>query len=508
MVGVVDSAHGITLTDSIDAAAPDERVALVGVAPDGHRVALSYGALRQRIAQAADRLRTSGLPPGCAIGMGGGNTLDAVVATYGAWRAGLAVVPVNPRVAAPVLQHMLEAAGVAAVADDTLRPGTEPLPGFDLHTLAPRGAAGWPAQPAAAHPGRALVMFTSGSTGLPKAVAIEHAGYCWALSQFQFVRPLVEGRSGIVAAPLHHMNGQFHLLQMLSCGATVVLMESFDAQAWGRCIEAEHVVRVTGVPTMLALLLREIDAGARFDFSNVLSVSMGSAPFSPELHRRACAVFPHAVVGNGWGTTETGPAAFGLHPRGLPTPVLSIGHPIGGAEVKLVDGPHADEGTLWLRTPMTLRGYLNDSEASARSVVDGWFVTGDRMRRDADGFFYFLGRADDRLQVGGENVYPLEVERLLESHPAVRQAAVVALPDGLKHEVPVAFVVLGPEADAQTRSDPAAMASALKAHCLAHGPAYAHPRHIAVLDALPLSAANKVDRRLLSSWAQQRFVAR
>jgi long-chain acyl-CoA synthetase len=260
------------------------------------------------------------------------------------------------------------------------------------------------------------------------------------------------------------------------------------------------VRRVTGVPTMLALLLREVDAGATFDFSSVHSVGMGSAPLSPDLHRRAGEVFSRAVISNGWGTTETGPAAFGPHPRGLPAPALAIGHPIDGAEVRLVDGPHADEGTLWLRTPMTLRGYLNDPAASARSVVDGWFVTGDRMRRDADGFFYFLGRADDRLQVGGENVYPLEVERLLEHHPAVHQAAVVALPDSLKHEVPVAFVVLAPGAAVEP--------AALKVHCLSHGPAYAHPRHVAVLDTLPLSAANKIDRRLLARWAAERFPTR
>jgi long-chain acyl-CoA synthetase len=146
---------------------------------------------------------------------------------------------------------------------------------------------------------------------------------------------------------------------------------------------------------------------------------------------------------------------------------------------------------------MTLTGYLNDTAASARAVQDGWFVTGDRMRRDAEGFFYFLGRADDRMQVGGENVYPIEVERVLESHPAVAQAAVVALPDAAKHEVPVAFVVLEP--------GQAADEAALKAHALAQGPAYAHPRRVAVLDAMPLSAANKIDRKLLARWALERF---
>ncbi len=474
-----------TLADLLGPEAPPERIALIALAADGHERRISYAELRHAGAARAAQFAGLGLPAGSVVATGPGNTVETWVDTLAAWSAGLAVMPANSRASAEVQQAMLDDAGVAAV----VAPGG---------AVTPRDTAAAPV------PGRALVMFTSGSTGRPKAVAIPHAGYVWAVQQFGFLRSVVEGKVGLVAAPLHHMNGQFHLLHMLWCGATVVLMEQFEAVAFGRAIEVHRVARVTGVPTMLALLLRAADAGARFDFRHVVSVGMGSAPFSDELLARARALFPNATISNGWGTTETGPAAFGLHPRGLPTPPLAIGHPIPGVEVKLVDGPddaeQAEAGTLWLRTPMTLTGYLNDTAASAKAVRDGWFITGDRMRRDADGFFYFLGRADDRMQVGAENVYPIEVERLLESHPAVAQAAVVPLPDAAKHEVPVAFVVL----KAGARIDQADEAN-LKAHTLAHGPAHAHPRRVAVLDALPLSAANKIDRKLLERWALERF---
>jgi long-chain acyl-CoA synthetase len=470
-----------TLADLLDAHAPPDRTALIELAADGAERRWRYGALRDAVAARSAELGDFGLPAGSVVATGPGNTAATWIDTLAAWLAGLAVMPINGRASAEAQAAMLEDAGVAAC-------------------VAPGGPVTLQATSAAPVAGRALVMFTSGSTGRPKAVAISHEGYVWAVRQFGFLRPVVEGKTGLVAAPLHHMNGQFHLLHMLWCGATVVLMARFDALAFGRAIEAHRVARVTGVPTMLALLVRAADAGASFDFRHVASVGMGSAPFSDELLARARALFPHATISNGWGTTETGPAAFGLHPAGLPTPPLAIGHPIDGVEVKLVDDGASgttDVGTLWLRTPMTLTGYLNDSAASASAVHDGWFITGDRMRRDADGFFYFLGRADDRMQVGGENVYPIEVERVLESHPAVAQAAVVALPDAAKHEVPVAFVVLEP--------NQAADEAALKAHALAHGPAYAHPRCVAVLDAMPLSAANKIDRKLLARWALERF---
>jgi long-chain acyl-CoA synthetase len=470
-----------TLADLLDAQVPAERTALIALAADGSEQCWSYAALREAIAVRRSELSGLGLPAGSVVATGPGNTAATWIDTLAAWQAGLAVMPVNGRASAEAQEAMLDDAGVAAC-------------------IARGGAATLRAANAAPVPGRALVMFTSGSTGRPKAVAIGHEGYVWAVRQFGFLRPVLEGKVGLVAAPLHHMNGQFHLLHMLWCGATVVLMAQFDALAFGRAIEAHRVARVTGVPTMLALLVRAADAGARFDFSHVASVGMGSAPFSDELLARARVLFPNATLSNGWGTTETGPAAFGLHPAGRPTPPLAIGHPIEGVEVKLVNeagGVEPEVGTLWLRTPMTLTGYLNDTAASARAVQDGWFVTGDRMRRDAEGFFYFLGRADDRMQVGGENVYPIEVERVLESHPAVAQAAVVALPDAAKHEVPVAFVVLEP--------GQAADEAALKAHALAQGPAYAHPRRVAVLDAMPLSAANKIDRKLLARWALERF---
>ena len=195
---------------------------------------------------------------------------------------------------------------------------------------------------------------------------------------------------------------------------------------------------------MLALVLQEPAALAATDRSSVRRVTIGSAPLTQALIDRIKAAFPGAPVTNGWGTTESGPVAFGPHPRGVPRPDLSLGHPVEGVDVRLVAGDDldAEEGVLQVRTPVLMPGYLNLPEKTAQVMTtDGYYVTGDVMRRDADGFYYFVGRADDMFVCGGENIYPGEVETMLERHPGIQQACVVAVPDEIKGAKPVAFVV-------------------------------------------------------------------
>jgi acyl-CoA synthetase (AMP-forming)/AMP-acid ligase II len=149
---------------------------------------------------------------------------------------------------------------------------------------------------------------------------------------------------------------------------------------------------------------------------------------------------------------------------------------------------------------MQMNGYNNLPEKTAAAVIDGWYRTGDIMRRDEDGFFYFLGRADDMFNVGGENVWPGEVEKLLETMPGVHQACVVPVPHETKGMAPFAFVVAAPGA--------ALSKEAVRRFALENGPAHAHPRHVAFLDAIPLAGTNKPDRALLAARAMRVAEAR
>jgi len=164
--------------------------------------------------------------------------------------------------------------------------------------------------------------------------------------------------------------------------------------------------------------------------------------------------------------------------------------------VRLVGGDGPDDGVLEVRCPAVMEGYANLPEATAAVLRDGWYRTGDRVRRDADGFYFFVGRADDMFVCSGENIYPGEVEAVLERHPAVHQASVVPLADDERGQVPVAFVVRRPGG--------AAGEAELKAFALARLMPVQHPRRVWFVDELPLTGTNKIDRRALIAEARRR----
>jgi acyl-CoA synthetase (AMP-forming)/AMP-acid ligase II len=251
---------------------------------------------------------------------------------------------------------------------------------------------------------------------------------------------------------------------------------------------------------MLALIARESAVLKEVDLTSIRQILVGSAPSSDALIEEIRRMFPNAALINSWGTTEAGPLCFGPHPKGLPRPPLSLGYPRPDVQVRLAHGPSPDEGVLQLRTPALMSGYLNRPEESAQRLKDGWYDTGDVMRRDADGFFWFVGRQDDMFICGGENIYPAEVEKLLESHPEIAQAAVVPVADAIKGQVPVAFVVRTPGSALDEEG--------VKQYALHRGPAYAHPRRVAFLSELPLAGTNKIDRKRLAQDAAAFAAAR
>jgi long-chain acyl-CoA synthetase len=192
---------------------------------------------------------------------------------------------------------------------------------------------------------------------------------------------------------------------------------------------------------------------------------------------------------------------FGAHPAGLPQPDMSVGYPHPKVALRLIDdGGHvADQGGLEMKCPALMLGYHNRPDLPAPITADGFYRTGDVFRRDADGFYYFLGRTDDMFVSGGENIYPGDVERMLERHPAVAQACVVPIDDDIKGQKPVAFIIAkaGQKADAE----------GIKRFALANAPAYQHPRFVWIVERLPLSTTNKIDRAALKREAAERVAA-
>jgi long-chain acyl-CoA synthetase len=301
------------------------------------------------------------------------------------------------------------------------------------------------------------------------------------------------GQRSLVAAPLYHMNGLAMCQTTFSHGDTVVLLPQFTSKGYIEAAAKHKVGFLTSVPTMIAMMMREKELLAKTDLGAVEAVRMGSAPLTQALIDQVRAVFPKATISNGYGTTEAGPVVFGPHPRGLKQPELSPGAAHPSVQLRLVrDGREVeDQGELEMKCGALMTHYHKLPETTAKVMTpDGYYRTSDVFRRDADGFFYFVGRVDDMFVCGGENIYPGDVEKMLEKHPAIHQAAVLPVPDELKGHKPVAFVV---------RANGAALdEQAVKSYALANAPAYQHPRRVFFVDEMPLAGTNKIDKRVLA----------
>jgi acyl-CoA synthetase (AMP-forming)/AMP-acid ligase II len=475
----------------LDPTAPDERDFIIQLSPEGdEELRLTYGEARTRIAALARGLLKRRLKRGQAVAIVAANSVDYLLLYMAAMAAGLVSVPVNHKLPRETVAHIMKDSAVKFAVADAERSALvrELVPTLAIEQLdslldpGPFSAIDMKPEEVA------MVLYTSGSTGLPKGVPLSHGGYIWATCATPEQRPAIDGQKVLIAAPLFHMNGLFSAKLVMLNGGTIVLMTAFTARGYIRAIDRQRVAMITSVPTMLALVMRETDELARADLTCVTTAVTGSAPSTPEFFAQMHRLFPKAETANSWGTTESGPIGFGAHPDGLPKPLGALGYPRKGVEMKFVGGDE-NQGVLHIKTPALMTGYLNREADTRKRLIDGWYDTGDVMRRDDNGFFFFVGRADDMFQCGGENVYPGEIEKLLGRHPDVAQVCVVPVADEVKYQLPVAFVVPRPGA--------APSEDALRRFALDNGPAYAHPRAVWFVAELPLAGTNKVDRKTL-----------
>lgn len=488
------------LGDILRLPAHGHRVAYVDLRQSEHPRSVTAFELEALICAVARGLTARGVGPGQRVAILSENRLEFVAAYFGIMRMGAVAVPINYKLPRPTVSHIFRDSAVVLAMADGPRASLVPT-GIDAVGFDDAGSGGFDAllDPGPVPPyvprddALAEILYTSGSTGVPKGVPLTHRGQLWAIAHY--LSPFTEAEPQdrtLVVAPLYHMNGLFFTTVALANRMTVISLPRFDARSYLQAVARERCTILSGIPTMFALAVRERDLVEQLDVTAVHEVMIGSAPLTDALLRQVQALFPNATVENGFGTTEAGPAVFGPHPEGRPTPPLSLGVPLADIGCRLIDGPSPDEGVLALRTPALMHGYLNLPSVTAAKMRDGWYVTGDVMRRDPDGFFYFVGRADDMFVCGGENVYPGEVEKLLERHPRVAQAIVVPAPDDIKGQIPVAFVV--PRGERPTPAE-------IKRYAIEHGPAYAHPRFVECRDVLPVSGTHKIDRAALMAEA-------
>jgi len=456
------------------------------------------------LCQAVSRgLARRGIARGDRIAILSENRHEFLACYFGIMRMGAVAVPINHKLPASTINYIFADSDIELSFCDSPRRSMIPaaVPAIEFGATDGDGFA------ALLDPGSsetfqadestlAEILYTSGSTGRPKGVPLTHAGQVWAIERYLTPLPFeAPSDRTLIVAPLYHMNALFNITVALAERVEVIMLPRFDPRRYLESVAEHQCTLLSGIPTMFALMVRERDLTQTLDLSSVRHVTIGSAPLTDALLTQVKALFPNADVENGYGTTEAGPAVFGPHPGGLPRPPLSVGYPLTEIGCELVDGESADQGVLALRTEALMKGYLNLPAATASRMRDGWYLTGDIMRRDAEGFYYFVGRADDMFVCGGENVYPGEVEKLLERHPDIAQAIVVAAPDDIKGQIPVAFIV--------PRSGCSPTVEEIKRYALAEGPAYAHPRFIEFLSSLPVSGTHKIDRTALTAEAER-----
>jgi long-chain acyl-CoA synthetase len=482
------------------------KLAIIDLGGEGER-RFTFADLDAMARGVARALSARGLARGDRIGILSANRTEFIAAYYGIMRAGFVAVPVNYRFPAATVDFILRDAGARLVFCDPARRAQSPA-GIPAVCFGTDGAESFdrfldpgPFAAAVAHPDEpAMFLYTSGSTGTPKGVVLSHQSHIWV------VETRLEGQDFsshrfLVAAPLYHMNALALAKVACAAHATIVLQPQFAAPAYIAAIAQHRCTWLTAVPPMIAMMLREHDLLARTDLSSVAFVRMGSAPVSQSLMEALHRALPAAKVTNAYGTTEAGPVVFGAHPRGLPQPEMSVGYPHPQVALRLIDegGRVADQGALEMKCPAVMLGYHNRPDLPPPITTDGFYRTGDVFRRDSDRFHYFLGRTDDMFVSGGENIYPGDVERMLERHPAVAQACVVPIDDEIKGQKPVAFVIAkaGQKADAED----------IKRFALANAPAYQHPRFVWFVERLPLSTTNKIDRAALKREAAERVAS-
>jgi len=479
------------------------KVAVIDLGGEEVPTKYTYAELDAMTMSIARALTKRGFARGDRIAILSVNRAEYLAAYFGIMRAGFVAVPVNYRFPRRTIHFIIQDAGAKLVFCDPAGrqdcPADLPFVVFggrgadrfdrfveqgDFQTVIPE-----PHEPA-------MFLYTSGSTGIPKGVVLSHRSHIWVVEQR--LSPDLQRHRYLIAAPLYHMNAL--ALSLLACAAhaTHVMLPKFGAKAYIEAIGQYCPTWLTAVPPMIAMMLRESETLAKTDLSSVEFLRMGSAPVSGSLMAAIHRKLPRAKVTNAYGTTEAGPVVFGPHPTGLSQPESSVGYPHPQVRLRLVDSDdrNATQGVLQMKCPAVMNGYHNRPDVTPPFTEDGFYITGDVFRRDENGFHYFIGRADDMFVSGGENIYPTDVERMLEKSPYVAQAVVVPVEDDIKGTKPVAFVI--PKAGCKPTEE------AIKTYALANAPAYQHPRFVWFMDELPLASTNKVDRMALCKLAEER----
>ena len=508
-----------------------QRIALIDADANstaGGRLAVTYGELWQRVRRVAGGLLARGLKNGDRVALLMPNSLEYVESFLGIAAAGLVAVPMNIRLLESELLHMLRDSGARLlIAQDALFAGREALVGVTELGVAVMRAAGpfaapkfpyesladaAPVDPVAKAPeDLASLMYTSGTTGLPKGVMLPHRSWTAVADETRRLLEYGDAEITLHAAPLTHGAG-FMLLPTLANAGTNIVISRFEPARVLQLMRAERVTNSFLVPSMIQMLLDTPDPGAANSSSNSVSQNTGSHPDLKSIYYAGSPIDPGTLKGalarfglvlvQSFGQMES-PMFFTLMDRkdhariadgSAAHLIRSAGCAIPGVKVRIVDDdgsdlPQGEAGEIAVQAPQTMLGYWNRPEATAESIRNGWLHTGDVGRFDADGYLYIVDRKKDMIISGGSNVYAREVEEALLGLKGIKEAAVIGLPHPKWGEMVTAVLVSesGAPIDDATLID----------YCRSHLPDYRRPKRFTWIASLPRNAYGKVLKREL-----------
>ncbi|MDE3075067.1 MAG: AMP-binding protein, partial [Chloroflexota bacterium] len=470
---------------------------------------LTFGELTAAVDSAAGGLLTNGLRQGDVVAICGFNVPEYGVAAHAVWRAGGVVVTVNPLftvgemvqelrdagarflIAAPeVMAHAVEAAGQTGVVDLFAlgeAAGVKPFAALTSGYAAP------PVVKVDTARDTGLILYSSGTTGLPKGVMLTHRNLVAALLQLQAGDLSREDDVLMAISPFFHVVGLHGILNLgIFTGATIVVMRRYDLRKFLQSVQDYRISSAFLTPPVLVDLAKN-PVVHEFNVSSLRSILCAAAPLGKDVEQE-CADLLGCIVKQGFGTTETtgpittSPNELGEIRRGScgpcsPSTQLKVVDPASGVELE-----PGQQGEILVRGPQVMKGYLNNPAATTLAIEpDGWLHTGDIGYADQDGFLYIVDRLKEVIKYKAYQVAPAELEAVLLTHPSVADVAVVPSPDEEAGEIPKAFVVPRAEASAEE----------LMAYVASRVAPYKKVRSVQFVDAIPKSASGKILRRLL-----------
>ena len=464
-------------------------------------VRLTHRELADRTRRLGDALARQGLVPGDRVAVLAGNCHRYLELYLGLPAAGLVIVPINARHALPEIRYALQDAGVRVLFADRPVEGIDDLGvrviamGEEYEELLAGGEpVPWPDD--RDEDDLAGIFYTGGTTGSPKGVMLTHGNLIANAFAFMACWPFTRETSWLVVAPLFHAAGTIGALATVWSGGEHVVLGPFDAGRFLDLVEREAITATLIVPAMMQPLAAEQSRAPR-DVSSLRWLSHGSAPAATELLRRLGATFPAADLMHIYGATETSPIVT-LMPGEqdlLDGPrALSCGQGAVGVEVRTVDAMTGEPcapgevGEVQVRGENVTPGYWDKPAETEAALRDGWYVSGDLGYLDEDGFLFLVDRSKDMIVTGGENVYSAEVEEALYRHPAVAEAAVIAIPHERWGEAVHAVVTVA--------SGTTVSVEELTSHCSTLIAGYKVPKSVDIrVDPLPRTAVGKILKR-------------